>query len=77
MKSYLIKDTTKIERIRLIKEWAPVEEMDECGIDLFKMYDAYIQGEKEIAECNAEFNQGFYEVSDLAGSPGCGMGNKR
>ena len=56
MKSYLIKDTTKEERIALIREWQPKDDgLEECEIDLFDMYDAYIKGEKEIAECNAAF----------------------
>ena len=57
MKSVLIKDTTKEERIALIKEWLPEEE---CDIDLRDMYRDYINGEKEIAEINAEFQTDFY-----------------
>lgn len=69
MKSYLIKDTTKEERIALIREWIPVDEnLDGNDIDLWDMYDPYIKGEKEIAECNAAFNEGFYEESDLRGN---------
>lgn len=53
MSGYLIKDTTKEERIALIRSW---QEPDDCvggsGMDLFDMYDAYIRGEKEIAEIN-------------------------
>ena len=56
MKSILIKDTTKQERIELIREWLPIDDgLEECEIDLWDMYDAYIKGEKEIAEINAEF----------------------
>ena len=58
MSGYLIKDTTKEERIALIRSW---QEPDDCvggsGMDLFDMYDAYIRGEKEIAEINGEFQQ--------------------
>ena len=77
MPGYLIKDTTMMERIQLIKEWIPTEEQDDCGIDLWEMYDPYIKGELEISECNARFNEGFYEVSDLKEAPGCGKGNPR
>ena len=53
MSGYLIKDTTKEERIALIRSW---QEPDDCvggsGIDLFDMYDEYIRGNKEIAEIN-------------------------
>lgn len=61
MKSTLIKDTTKEERIALIKEWVPVEDgLEDCGIDLWDMYRDYIDGKKEIAEINAEFHTNFY-----------------
>lgn len=63
---YLIKETTKSERIELIKSWIPADEaMDGCDIDLWEMYRDYIDGKKEISEINAEFNRGFYEESDL------------
>ncbi len=56
MKSVLIKDTTKAERIAIIKEWIPYEDgFEECEIDLWDMYRDYINGEKEIAQINAEF----------------------
>lgn len=79
MKSILIKDTTKEERIALIREWIPVDDGldDSGGIDLWEMYDAYIKGEKEIAEINMEFNAGFYEEEDTKQAPGCGRGNSR
>ena len=57
MKSVLIKDTTKTERIAIIKEWVPYEDgYEDCEIDLWEMYRDYINGEKEIAEINAEFS---------------------
>ena len=62
MKSYLIKDTTKEERIALIREWVPVDDgLNDCEIDLCDMYRDYIDGKKEIAEINAEFQAEFYE----------------
>jgi len=61
MKSTLIKDTTKEERIALIKEWLPVDDgLEECEIDLWEMYRDYIDGKKEIAEINAEFQCDYY-----------------
>jgi hypothetical protein len=66
MNSILIKDTTKEERIALIREWIPDDDgLEDDGIDLWEMYDAYIKGEKEIAEINMEFNAGFYEEADV------------
>jgi len=61
MKSTLIKDTTKQERIELIREWLPVEDgLEDCEIDLWDMYRDYIDGKKEIAEINAEFQTNYY-----------------
>ena len=59
MKSYLIKDTTKEERIELIRQWVPADEaMEDCEIDLWDMYRDYINGVHEIAEINAAFVEG-------------------
>ena len=56
MKSMLIKDTTKEERIAIIREWSPQDDgLEDCDIDLWDMYRDYINGVKEIAEINAEF----------------------
>ena len=64
--SYLIKDTTKQERINLIRSWVPEDEvMDGCDIDLREMHRDYIDGKREIAEINASLSEGFYEESDM------------
>ena len=61
MKSTLIKDTTKQERIELIREWLPIDDgLEDCEIDLWDMYRDYIDGKKEIAEINAEFHTSYY-----------------
>lgn len=61
MKSTLIKDTTKEERIAIIREWIPVDDgLNDCEIDLWEMYRDYIDGKKEIAEINAEFQAEYY-----------------
>ena len=61
MKSTLIKDTTKAERIALIREWIPVDDgLENCEIDLWEMYRDYIDGKKEIAQINAEFQATYY-----------------
>ena len=60
MKSTLIKDTTKAERIALIKEWVPVDDgLEDCDIDLWEMYRDYIDGKREIAEINAAFQADY------------------
>ncbi|MBO5523906.1 MAG: hypothetical protein J5986_09575 [Roseburia sp.] len=62
MKSVLIKDTTKEERIALIKEWIPDDDgLQDCEIDLWEMYRDYINGEREIAEINAAFQTEYCE----------------
>ena len=61
MKSILIKDTTKEERIAIIREWVPVDDgLNDCEIDLWDMYRDYIDGKKEIAQINAELQTEFY-----------------
>lgn len=61
MKSILIKDTTKKERIALIKEWLPPEDgLEECEIDLWEMYRDYIDGKREVAEINAGFHTDYF-----------------
>lgn len=63
MKSTLIKDTTKSERIQIIKEWEEVEGCESSGIDLMEFFRDYIDGIKEIVEVNAEFNAKY--LSDI------------
>ena len=61
MESTLIKDTTKQQRIELIKSWMPQEDgLDDCEIDLFDMYKDYIDGKREIREINESFNPTYY-----------------
>ena len=68
MKSTLIKDTTKQERIELIKQWLPDEDGlgADGGMDLWDLYADYINGTKEIAECNAAFSTSYMTERDLA-----------
>ena len=66
MKSNLIKDTTKEERIALIKQWIPDDDgIQDCDMDLWDIYADYINGTKEIAEINAEMSGTFYTEEDL------------
>ena len=54
--STLIKDTTKEERIALIKSWIPDDDgLNDCEIDLWDMYAYYINGIREISEINMDF----------------------
>ena len=66
MKSNLIKDTTKEERIALIKEWIPDDDgLQDCDMDLWDIYADYINGKREIAEINAQMTGTFYTEEDL------------
>ena len=65
MKSTLIKDNTKSERIQMIKQWEETEGCESSGIDLMTYFKDYIDGVKEIAEVNAEFQAGYIsEIPD-------------
>ena len=68
MKSTLIKDTTKEERIELIKQWLPDDDGlgADGGMDLWDLYADYINGTKEISECNAAFFTQYMTEKDLA-----------
>ncbi len=68
MKSILIKDTTREERIQIVNQALNVcgTECEFCnGCDNLgggrteTFYQPYIDGEKEIAQLNAEYNHGF------------------
>lgn len=67
MKSTLIKDTTKSERIELIKQWIPDEDgINDAGdMDLWDIYADYINGIREIAEINESMSGTYYTEEDL------------
>lgn len=56
---YLIKDTTKSERIALIKAWEEESGCESSGMDLWEYFRDYIDGKKEISEVNAEFTANY------------------
>ena len=64
---YLISETTKQERIELIKQWIPDDDEigDSGGMDLWDIYVDYINGKREIAEINAELSGTFYTEDDF------------
>ena len=67
MKDYSIANTTKEERIALIREWIPDDDGIESrgDMDLWDIYADYINGKREIAEINAELSGTFYTEEDL------------
>ena len=58
MSNYLIKDTTKEERQRIVEESLGniSANCDGCMVGLAEMYQDYIDGKKEIRDINMEFN---------------------
>ena len=58
MAGYLIKDTTKEERQRIVEESLGniSANCDGCMAGLAEMYQDYIDGKKEIRDINMEFN---------------------
>ena len=58
MKSILIADTTREEREQIVAE--SIGNMDGlcdgCSPGLIEMYQAYIEGRKELRDINMEFN---------------------
>lgn len=55
-KSILIKDTTKAERIDIVKESLGFDGAGCDDIDMEDMYDDYIEGKRELQEINREFS---------------------
>lgn len=66
MEDYSIANTTKEQRIALIKQWIPDEDgIEDSGMDLWDVYADYINGTKEIKEINAAMSGTFYTEEDL------------
>lgn len=76
MAGYLIKDTTREERERIVEESLGNIEggCDGCAPGLAEMYQAYIDGKKELREINMEFNARYVSGMDMPERSGCGMG---
>ncbi len=63
---YKIANTTKAERIALIKQWIPDEDgIEDAGMDLWDVYADYINGTREIEEINAAMSGNFYTEEDM------------
>ena len=65
-KSILIKDTTKEERIALIKQGIPDDDgLNDCDMDLWDIFDDYIKVIREVSEIIASMSGTFMTVEDL------------
>ena len=75
MKSYLIKDTTREERERIVEESIGniTSACDGCSAGLAEMYQDYIDGLKELREINMEFNARYVSGAQSPSRGGCGM----
>ena len=71
---YLICDTTKEEREKLVAEALGNIEAtcDGCMPGLADMYQDYIDGNKELREINMEFQARCVKGDDMPGRDGCG-----
>lgn len=78
MSGYLIKDTTKEEREAIVAESLGniSATCDGCSAGIVEMYQAYIDGEKELREINMEFNARYVSGMEGAGTPGMPDGIK-
>ncbi|MCQ2517066.1 MAG: purine biosynthesis protein PurH [Saccharofermentans sp.] len=70
---YLIKNTTMAERKEIVNESLGITygSCDSCMQGIIDMYDAYIYGEKELHEINAEFaaRTAYVKDDDMDGGP--------
>lgn len=66
MEKLLIAETTKEERIALIRKWVPDDDgLQDCEMDLWDVYADYINGVREIAEINASMSGTFMTEEEL------------
>ena len=76
MAGYLIKDTTKEERRKIVEESLGNIEAncDGCMSGLAEMYEDYIDGKREIRDINMEFNSRYVKGNmDREDSRSCRM----
>lgn len=75
MAGYLIKDTTREEREKIVEESLGniSANCDGCMARLAEMYQEYIEGRKEIRDINMEFNtryvKGGMDKEDIRSCP--------
>ena len=67
MSGYLIKDTTREERKKIVEESLGNIEAncDGCMAGLAEMYNDYIDEEREIRDINMEFNARYVKGEDM------------
>lgn len=75
MLGYLIKDTTREERERLVAEsFGNISaSCDGCSAGIVEMYQDYIDGKKELKDINMEFRAGYVSGNEKPDRPDCGI----
>lgn len=70
---YLIKDTTKEERTKIVAESLGniSASCDGCSAGIIEMYQPYIDGLKELRDINMEFHAGNIHGEEIQGRRGC------
>ena len=68
--AYLIKETTREEREKIVAESLEAN-CDGCMPGLAEIYQDYIDGKKELREINMEFNARYIKGEDMPGRYGC------
>lgn len=74
MKSYLIKDTTREERERIVAESIGNinGSCDGCAAGLAEMYQDYIDGKRELKEINMAFRARYVSGEEGPEKGNCG-----
>ena len=71
---YLISETTKEEREKIVREslGSISANCDGCMAGLADMYQDYIDGKKELRQINMEFHARYVKDDDRLDRSGCG-----
>lgn len=74
MNEYLIKNTTREQRERIVSESLGYSAIgcDESG-DGYEIYRPYIDGEKELKDITMEYRARYVRDIERGGRRGCGM----
>ena len=75
MKSFLIKDTTREERERIVADSLGNFDgsCDGCAAGLADMYQDYIDGKRELKEINMAFRAGYVSGDEGPQKESCGF----
>ena len=72
MAGYLISETTREEREKIVAESLGNIEAN-CDGCMAEMYQDYIEGKKELRQINMEFNARYVKGEDMPGRNRCPM----